>query len=103
MTVWSVREAGLVAVIVGGAGCLFRWQDPAEDFDRTAVRAVPRDAFPVFHCPRMAAVSEVRLRDNESVLGVAWGKEAKAYPIAVMRTHELGNDTLANVPIAVSW
>jgi hypothetical protein len=37
------------------------------------------------------------------VIGIARGREAKAYPISIMGVHELGNDTIDRVPIAVSW
>jgi hypothetical protein len=34
---------------------------------------------------------------------VAWGGEAKAYPVCVLRFREMVNDSLAGVPILVSW
>ncbi len=37
------------------------------------------------------------------MIGVAIGDDARAYPIAVMGVHELGNDTCGGTPIAVSW
>ena len=70
-------------------------------------RAVPRDAFPVFDDPPMLSAKEAEEKqvifDRDAVLGVAINGEAKAYPITVMGVHELGNDTLGGVPIAVSW
>jgi len=41
--------------------------------------------------------------DRDMVIGVARGKEAKAYPITIMGVHELGNDTIDGEPIAVTW
>ena len=71
------------------------------------VQAVPRDAFPVFDNPRMlsAATAEREgvIYDRDAIIGVAHGKEAKAYPITIMGVHELGNDTIDGIPIAVSW
>lgn len=70
-------------------------------------QAVPRDAFPVFDNPRMlsAEVAEAEgiIFARDAVIGVALGGEAKAYPITIMGVHELGNDTLGGIPIAVSW
>jgi hypothetical protein len=40
---------------------------------------------------------------RDMVIGVARGREAKAYPITIMGVHELGNDTVDGVPIAVTW
>jgi hypothetical protein len=68
---------------------------------------VPRDAFPVFDNPRMLTAAEAEARsvifDRDMVIGVAHGREAKAYPITIMGVHELGNDTIGGVPIAVTW
>jgi hypothetical protein len=70
-------------------------------------RAVPRDAFPVFDNPKMLPAGEAEAKgvvnDRDMVIGVARGREAKAYPITIMGVHELGNDTIDGVPIAVTW
>lgn len=70
-------------------------------------QAVPRDAFPVFDDPPMLSASEAEetgvIFDRDAIIGVALNGEAKAYPITVMGVHELGNDTIGGVPIAVSW
>ena len=66
-----------------------------------------RDAFPVFHNPRMlgaqAAEDSGRIFPRDAVIGVHHKGEAKAYPISIMGIHELGNDTIGGKPIAVSW
>ncbi len=70
-------------------------------------QAVPRDAFPVFDNPDMltaeAAERENVIYPRDVVIGVRHGKAAKAYPITIMGVHELGNDVLDGIPIAVSW
>ncbi|MFQ5956003.1 MAG: DUF3179 domain-containing (seleno)protein [Kiloniellales bacterium] len=70
-------------------------------------QAVPRDAFPVFDNPEMLTAAEAERRslvfDRDAVIGVAHGQQAKAYPITLMGVHELGNDTIDGIPIAVSW
>ena len=78
-------------------------QQPGADFDQFARRAAPRDAFPVFQDPKLVPAQAANLRDNDWVIGVVLNKKAKAYPIAVMGIHELGNDTCGGEPIAVSW
>ncbi len=66
-----------------------------------------KDVFPVFNEPEMlsaeAAEAAGVVLPRDAVIGVARNGEAKAYPLAVMGYHELGNDTLGGVPIAVSW
>jgi len=70
-------------------------------------QAVPRDAFPVFDDPRMLSAREAEEKqfifDRDVIIGVAHNGEAKAYPITIMGVHELGNDSIGGVPIAVSW
>ena len=71
------------------------------------VQVVERDAFPVFDNPKMVAAPEAEARGlvlpRDMVIGIARGREAKAYPIAIMGVHELGNDTIDGIPIAVTW
>ena len=66
-----------------------------------------RDAFPVFNNPRMltaqAAEKAGVIFPRDAVIGVRHNGEAKAYPISIMGIHELGNDTIGGMPIAVSW
>lgn len=66
-------------------------------------RVLPRDAILPIYDPTFLPASQARLRDDELVLGVAWGGGAKAYPIAVLNTREMVNDELRGVPILVTW
>lgn len=78
--------------------------DPEDDYDKNAMRAAPRDAFPVLNDPKLVGADDAAdIKDEEPVIGVEVGGKAKAYPISVMGIHELGNDTCGDTPIAVSW
>jgi hypothetical protein len=44
-----------------------------------------------------------RLGDKEMVMAVRIGAEARAYPIVQMAYHHILNDTVAGVPIAVTY
>ena len=95
-----IRWPGLLVLVWVAAGCSF--------FDAPiGFQSVPRDAFPVFDNPDMLTVREVddlkMLHDLDPVIGVTMGDQAKAYPIDMMGVHELGNDVIAGVPIAVTW
>lgn len=93
-TAWMV-VAALTALAATAAAQPIGWQ------------AVPRDAFPVFDDPQMLSAAEAEKQevifDRDVIIGVAHNGEAKAYPITIMGVHELGNDTIGGVPIAVSW
>lgn len=75
--------------------------------EQIGIQVVPRDAFPVFDHPRFVTAKKAEkkgyVHDRDPVIGVVINNEAKAYPIRTMGIHELGNDTLGGVPIAVSW
>lgn len=78
--------------------------DPEKDFEKHSRRAAPVDAFPVLTDPELTpALAATMLRDEEPVVGVAIGEEAKAYPISIMGVHELANDTCGGTPIMTSW
>ena len=95
-----VRQGCLLSLWLGFIASI-AWATPI------GYQAVPRDAFPVFDQPTMltaeAAEREGAIYPRDIVIGVSHGQEAKAYPLTVMGTHELGNDTIDGIPIAVSW
>lgn len=44
------------------------------------------------------------LADNEPVIAVEVGGEARAYPVQILMWHEIVNDTVGGVPVAVfAW
>jgi len=49
------------------------------------------------------SAGDARLSDKEMVMAVQVGPEARAYPIVQMAYHHILNDTVAGVPIAVTY
>ena len=90
----------LAMVLVFSAGTL----RPALGFGLEGIR---RDTFPVFHDPKMLTVAAAEktgaILPRDAVIGIAHGEEARAYPVTVMGNHELGNDTIDGIPIAITW
>ena len=41
--------------------------------------------------------------DDEQVLGVSINGESRAYSIPMLSRHEIVNDVIGGVPIAVTW
>ncbi len=62
-----------------------------------------RDGIPALDYPSYDVAGEASWRDDELVVGVVRGKEARAYPIAILVWHELVNDELGGDPILVSF
>ena len=61
------------------------------------------DGIPPIYDPEFREAADAPLQDDDLVMGVTLGGEAKAYPISVLRFRELVNDELAGIPILVSW
>jgi hypothetical protein len=68
------------------------------------LRGLPKDAIPAIDTPVFVPADKaVFLRDDEPVIGVSTGGEAKAYSTWLLNAHEIVNDTIENRSIAVTW
>ncbi len=64
----------------------------------------PRDGIPAIDSPRFIPASSAReLAPGDRVLGLRLGGEARAYPVAILNWHEVVNDVLGGVPVAVTY
>lgn len=85
------------------------WSDT--DFSRTSIRfgeirsgGVPRDGIPAINDPAYTHVSLItKIAATEPVISVFLGGEKRAYPLRILMWHEIVNDTLGGVPIAVTF
>jgi hypothetical protein len=64
---------------------------------------LPFDGIRPVYEPNFASAADSTLDDNELIIGIALGGEAKAYSISVLRFREMVNDELARIPILVTW
>ncbi len=81
--------------------------------EQLAAAGFPKDGVPVLVAPRtmrgdaVAAFNQERrgkyLVSDDRVIGVVVNGEARAYPMRVLNWHEIVNDTLGGVPIAVTY
>ena len=77
------------------------------------VRAMAKDGVRVLSEPQTMAPAEIDRRNEEErgkllvqddrVIGVVFGGEARAYPLRLMRWHEVVNDVVGGEPIAVTY
>lgn len=64
----------------------------------------PPDGIPAIDRPKFLAADHVDfLDDEEPVLAIEIGDDARAYPLQVMTWHEIVNDTVDGVPVAVTY
>lgn len=65
---------------------------------------LPPDKIPAVDEPEMVPAAEADfMADEELVLGVVQGGEARAYSLWHLDRHEIVNDELAGEPIAATW
>jgi hypothetical protein len=65
----------------------------------------PRDGIPPIDHPRYVSIPAATrfLAPREPVIAVVIGRRARAYPLQILVWHEIVNDTLGGVPIAVTY
>jgi len=105
-----------LAPIAPGSG--FAWiagdDSIAHEVERSRVKkgipkkGHPRDVIPpidrpVFYASHAKAKKDLGLSDEDRVLGVVFGDDARAYPTRILDRHEIANDTVGGKPLAVVW
>ena len=64
----------------------------------------PKDGIPAILKPQfIPPVKATYLQQSDPVIGVRIGDQARAYPINILNWHEVINDTVNGVPIAVTF
>ncbi|MDP6705087.1 MAG: DUF3179 domain-containing protein [Alphaproteobacteria bacterium] len=89
----------------------WKYEWPRTDFTKSAVDfedilsgGPPKDGIPSIDNPIFVTVAEAKgLADTEPVVGLVIGKEARAYPLQILMWHEIVNDVVAGVPVAVTF
>lgn len=90
-----------------------RWRSewPRTDFSRTTVAwseirdgGPPRDGIPPIDTPRFRPVAEEgQLAPDEPVIAFELAGDARAYPLRILTWHEIVNDVVGGVPVAVTY
>jgi hypothetical protein len=81
-----------------------RFPEPVVDPDELVSGGPPPDGIPSIDDPRFLRADEVGfLADSEPVLALEVGDEARAYPVQVLIWHEIVNDTIDGIPVAVTY
>ncbi len=69
------------------------------------ITVLGKDAIPAIDRPEFMSVQEAdpHFRDNEPVLGVRRGKVARAYSLWQLNHHEIVNDQVGDLSLAITW
>lgn len=64
----------------------------------------PKDGIPALVAPKFIPTAKATyLKEDDRVLALADGKEAKAYPIKILNWHEVVNDTINGRPVVITY
>ncbi len=106
---------GAALLMVGAASAQLRPEQvewPKTDFSKRTVNlseiesgGPPKDGIPAIDRPRFTTVSAARtwLKAKEPVIVVRIGTKARAYPLQILMFHEIVNDRLEGVSMAVTF
>jgi hypothetical protein len=117
MPKWATSAAvlftGLVLFLSACSGESNRPEDPLQPaassenkYDQyQIVTLLPRDAIQAIDDPEFLDVDDAdeSYEPQEMILGVELNGEARAYSVPFLSSHEIVNDFVGGVPIAVTW
>ncbi len=101
----------LVAAQASANPNIWKYEWPDTDFSKHSVPldeilsgGPPKDGIPPIDSPIFKPVAAIKdLPATEPVIGITLNGEAKAYPLRVLMWHEIVNDTIGGVPVAVTF
>lgn len=107
----ALALAGLAAPGAAADPNLWRSEWPHTDFAKSSVDVAeimsggpPKDGIPSIDDPAFVPVSEVSdLAPREAVIGLVVNGDARAYPLRILTWHEICNDVVGGVPVAVTY
>jgi hypothetical protein len=79
---------------------------PADRYDQyQMVTLLPRDAIRAIDYPEFYTAAEANdfYDPDELIMGVVFNGDARAYSVPLLSSHEIVNDTVGGVKIAVTW
>lgn len=63
----------------------------------------PRDGIPPIDAPRFVQIGDEEIDDREPVISIRVGDTARAYPIQILIWHEIVNDRIGDLKLAVTF
>jgi hypothetical protein len=90
---------------------LWRAEGWTTDFEKASIAwtdvlsgGPPRDGIPSIDQPKFMAVLSIEdLVPQDPVMGLAINGDARAYPLRVLMWHEIANDVVGGVPVAITY
>jgi len=93
----SLRDSNFRDFLYGGVPTRIRLEE-------IVWGGVRKDGIPALANPKLIAAGDARyLTEEELVFGVAIAGDARAYPHRILDWHEMANDVVGGVPIALTY
>lgn len=75
------------------------------DYNEILSGGPPPDGIPPIDNPTFDSIADgdAWLEDQQPVIALAVAGEARAYPLAILTRHEIANDEIAGIPVAVTF
>ncbi|MET4807379.1 DUF3179 domain-containing protein [Limibacillus sp. MBR-115] len=106
-----LSTAGISAAAAQNDPSSWSYEWPDTDFTKTSIDlgevisgGPPKDGIPAIDDPKFKPQAEIEgIAETEPVIGLIVNGEAKAYPLRVLTWHEIVNDTIGEIPVAVTY
>lgn len=94
-----------IGLRVTTSGWNTNWSRHTIDYGELQSGGPPRDGIPSIDNPQFISPdqAEAWLADNEPVIALEINGDARAYPLQILTWHEIVNDTVGDVPVAVTF
>jgi hypothetical protein len=92
-------------IVDPGSGLKTNFCKHSADYADILSGGPPPDGIPPIDNPTFDAIAkgDEWLAEVQPVIALAVGDEAKAYPLAILTRHEIANDEIAGIPVAVTF
>ena len=83
----------------------FSRPDGNKERELEIIDILPKDGIPSIDNPAFVSANDAasQIGQQELVIGVSLNGEHKAYPTAFLSSHEIVNDKVGGVPVAITW
>ena len=73
--------------------------------DLKIITILGKDGIPAILDPQFLSpeIASAQMQANERVIGLSIDGDHRAYPLNMLSRHEIVNDTVGGVPVAVTW
>jgi len=105
--VWRIFNPPMTVAITSETGADPTGAPPEPPRKFEIITLLARDAIPAILENRVAFLTgveaEAQMAPSDRVIGVSIGNDHRAYSTAQLSSHEVVNDTIGGVPVAVTW